>query len=136
MKYRLNYIVNIWLTSAVLGVVFFGAFHYLSFLDVPSQPSNIQFGIYVFGLTILLSSFFTAPVALCLLAYLNFLVRKSLTCRTIKQLLAIASFGLCTLVLAVFSFFFREPSLLLLLIISCYALPLIGSVFFYKLRSH
>lgn len=134
MKYRLNYIVNIWLTSAILGVVLFGAFNYLSFLDVPSQPSDIPSSVYLFGIVVLLSSFLTAPVALCLLGYLSFLIRKSLAYKTIKQLLAIASFALCTLTLAILSVFFRESSLLLLLIISCYCVPLIASIFFYKLR--
>jgi len=134
MKYRVNYIVNIWLTSAILGVVLFGSVQYFSFIDVPSQPIDIASSIYFFGLVFLLSSFLAAPVALCLLGYLSFLIRKSLAYKTIKQLLAIASLALCTLTLALLSSFFRESSLLLLLIISCYAIPLVASVFFYKLR--
>lgn len=134
MKYRLNYIVNIWLTSAILGVVLYGAYLHFSFTSVPSQPTDITSSVYLFGLIILLSSFLTAPVALCLLGYLSFLIRKSLAYKTIKKLLAIASFALCTLTLGILSVFFRESSLLLLLIISCYALPLIASIFFYKLR--
>ena len=134
MKYRLNYIINVWLTSAVLGVVLFGAFHCLSSLNVISQISNIPSSVYLFGLIVLLSSFLTAPVALCLLGYLTFLIRKSLTYKAIKQLLAIAAFALCTLTLAILSSFFRESSLFILLIIACYTIPLVASIFFYKLK--
>ncbi len=134
MKYTINYVINIWLTSTILAVATFFAIQYFSFLDLPVAAGDSFFGLLVFGVVVVLSLFFSAPVALCLMGYINYLSRTSLASKTKKQLLAVAAIFICTLTFTLGSVFLRDSMLLTLVVISCYMIPLVGSIFFFKHR--
>lgn len=130
MKYKLSYIPLIWITTVILGSL------NLYLVSLSLLNGNAIFGgtfselLKVYFLTLGNALLFSPPTVLVLWLAMFFLVKTKLSTINIKGILA--SVGMCLLAL---TFVLGGNGYAFILILPWFAIVLVFSVYFFKLRN-
>lgn len=127
MRFRLLYLLFIWLTTAIVG----SWIYILSSLIV--NPSAVIFEskvfetfLFVFMMTLL----FSIPSVILFGVACYFLCRTLVSTPAIKVVLAVLATVLCYLSYILMG----ATSAALVMTVPCFIIPLVGSIFYFKLR--
>jgi len=131
MKYKLFYPSNVWLTSVILGSTIHYWGYFLLVNPNPITEERFKSNLSTFPLSILITILFSLPTFLLLWLIIHIIsVKTSMNILSTKAWLAFIAVVLCALTFIGFGGY--DP--VLLRIIPCFAIPLIGSIFYFKLR--
>lgn len=132
MQPAAKYVINIWLTAAIVGATLFYWGTYLINYNVVGHGGQTGDRIAMYLLTLLFSLVLSIPALMLLGLLTHALLKTRLALKTIKLWLALICVLLCILTFGVFSAF--SFNLKDVQIICCYLVPLVAGVFLYKLR--
>lgn len=132
MKPVAKYVLNIWLTSVIVGSTLFYWGSYFINYDVISHGGKAEDRMAMYLITLVFSLVLSIPALILLGLSTYALLETRLAFKTIRVLLSFVCVLLCSLTFGVFSeFSFNGKDLLIIL---CYSSPLVAGVFLYKLR--
>lgn len=130
MKYRISYIMRVWITTTLLGAVLFMLGYSIFF------PVNSSFSFYdtvqFFYVSVVLGGLSSSPSALLLLLLLHQLSRRDLKRMNVKRWLAFLSIVMSLITFLLVGVTFTAQTLML---VSAYIVPLVASIYFYKLNA-
>ena len=128
----MSYVLNVWLTSAIVGSILLFCFSYFFNPSVVTNGGSFSDTLGVYVVIMVISLLFSIPALALLWLAVYLLTKTQFKLWLIKLLLAITCLILCVFTLSIFpQFQFSNGDLMML---SCYSIPLVAGVCFYKLR--
>jgi hypothetical protein len=132
MKYKISYVINVWATSAIVGSILLFCFSYFFDPSVVTNGGSISDTLGVYVVIMAISLLFSIPALALLWLAVYLLTKTQFNLWLIKLLLALVCLILCVFTLCIFpQFQFSNGDLMIL---GSYSIPLVASVFFYRLR--
>ncbi len=132
MRSTTKYVLKVWFTSAIIGSTLFYWSTYFFNHDVITHGGQAGDRLAIYLLTLMFSLVLSIPALILLGLSIYALLETRLAFKTIRLLLSLIAVLLCALTFGLFAEFSYGSKDLIL--IPCYALPLVAGVFSYQLK--